>query len=75
MKNIGGAEIPTTNDTFQIFIDGEIAIKAHYNFTDTSIQPEAYTSLYVNNTLISAGDRTLRVVGPQAIDDEFTFTI
>lgn len=75
LKNIGGVAIPTTNDTFQIFIDGEIAITAHYNFSETSVQPEAFTTLYVNNTLISAGDRTLRIVGPQAIDDEFTFTI
>jgi len=75
LKNIGGVKIPTTNETFQIFIDGEIVITAHFNFSDTSIQPEEYTTLYVNNTLISAGDRILRIVGPQAISDEFTFTI
>jgi len=29
----------------------------------------------VDNSEISAGDQTLRIVGPQAIEDEFTFTI
>jgi flagellar protein FlaG len=75
LKNIGAVEIPTTNTTFNIFIDGEFVAIANYNFSDSSIQPDDVTTLYVASSEISAGDRTLRIVGPQAIDDEFTFTI
>lgn len=75
LKNIGGKKLITTNETFQLFVDGEIIAIANYNFSDDSIQPSSYTSLYVAQSTISAGDHTLRVVGPQAIEDEFNFTI
>lgn len=75
LKNIGRVKIPTSNETFNIFIDGEIGIVANYNFSDTSIKSGEVTTIYIDKSLISAGDHTLRVVGPQAIDDEFTFTI
>ncbi|HEC94804.1 MAG TPA: flagellar protein G [Thermoplasmatales archaeon] len=75
LKNIGGKKLVTDNDTFTVFIDGEIVVKAHYSFADTSIQPSEVTILYVANSEISSGDHTLRVVGPQAIDDEFEFTV
>ena len=75
LKNIGGKKLITTNETFQLFVDGEIIAVANYNFSDDSIQPSSYTSLYVAQSTISAGDHTLRVVGPQAIEDEFNFTI
>jgi len=75
LKNIGKREFATTNDTFHIFIDGELVIKANYNFSDSSIQPDEVTTLYINNTEITTGDQTLRIVGLQDIDDEFTFTI
>jgi flagellar protein FlaG len=75
LKNIGGKVLVTTNETFHIFIDGDLVITANYNFSDNSIQPDDVTTLYVDSSEISAGDQTLRVVGPQAIDDEFTFTI
>ena len=75
LKNIGAKEITTTNTTFNIFIDGELIVVANYNFSDSSIQAEDVTTLYVDDSEISSGDHTLRVVGPQAIDDEFTFTI
>ena len=75
LKNIGERKIPTTNDTFTIFIEGDLVVKANYNFSDTSIKKEEHTTLYVNNAEISTGDQTLRVVGPQDIVDEFTFTI
>ena len=75
LKNIGGRALTTTNETFQLFIDGEIIPKANYNFSDESIQPLEYTRLYVSQSKISSGDRTLRVVGPLAVEDEFTFTI
>ena len=75
LKNIGAVEIPTTTSTFNVFVDGEIIIASNYSFTDTSIQPEEVTTLNVDTDDISSGDHTIRVVGPQAIDDEFTFTI
>ena len=74
LKNIGGNELTTTNQTFQIFVNGDIVITADYYFADSSIKPSEYTSLYVDKSLAS-GDYILRAVGPQGIDDEFTFTI
>ena len=75
MKNIGGKKITTTNETFNIFIDGEIVVTTNYNFLVTSIKTEEVATMNILNSEIGAGDHTLRVVGPQAIDDEFTFTI
>jgi len=75
LKNIGAKEIITTNETFNIFIDGELIVKANYYFSNNSVQKEEVTTIYVSNSVISSGDHTLRIVGPQAIDDEFTFTI
>ena len=75
LKNIGSNQIETSNTTFQIFIDGDIVNQAHYNFTDTSIRAGEYTSIYILQSLIAVGDHALRIVGPLAIDDEFTFTI
>lgn len=75
LKNIGGVELATTNETFHLFVDGDLVVTANYNFSDDSIQPDAVTTIYVDNSEISTGDQTLRVVGPQAIEDEFTFTI
>jgi len=75
LKNIGGREIATTNQTFNLFIDGEIIATADYNFSDSSIQPDRVTTIYISSSVISSGDHTLKVVGPQAIEDEFTFTI
>jgi flagellar protein FlaG len=75
LKNIGGKKIATTNETFNVFIDGEIVVTANYNFSDTSIKPEEVTSMLVDNSEISAGDHTIRAVGPQDIVDEFIFSI
>ena len=75
LKNIGAKQIASSNTTFQLFIDGDIVTQANYNFTDTSIRTGEYTSIYVLESLMAAGDHTLRIVGPLAIDDEFTFTI
>jgi flagellar protein FlaG len=72
LKNIGGARLTTTNQTFQIFIDGELIGISQYYFENTPIPIEGITTLYVNTTLAS-GDHTLRVVGPQAVDKEFNF--
>jgi len=75
LKNIGGKKLVTTNDTFHLFVDGEIVEKANYYFGDSSIQVSEVTEIYVANSEISSGDHTLRVVGPLAVEDEFTFTI
>ena len=75
LKNIGGKKLSTTNETFQLFIDGDIIATADYNFSDDSIQPSKYTRIYVAQSTISLGYHTLRVVGPLGIEDEFTFEI
>jgi len=75
LKNIGGGQLATSNESINIFVDGEIIITANYNFADTSIKTEEVTTLNIVTSDISAGDHILRVVGPQAIDEEFTFTI
>lgn len=75
MKNIGVVEIPSTNQIFNIFIDGEIISTSNYNFSTSTVQPEDVVTLYIDKNDISAGDHNLRLVGPQDISDEFTFTI
>lgn len=72
LKNIGGAQLTTTNQTFQVFIDGELLGASQYYFADSSIPVEAVTNLYVNTTLLS-GDHSLRLVGPQAVNKDFAF--
>lgn len=73
LQNIGGSSLTTTNQSFQLFIDGEIIGIANYYFNDTSIPKEGMTKLFINTT-ITTGDHILRVVGPQAVVEEFTFT-
>ena len=75
IKNIGGKTLETTNETVHLFIDGQIVDGEAYNFSDSSIQPSEYTSIYVDQSLLVSGDRTLRVVGPLAVEDEFIFVI
>jgi flagellar protein FlaG len=75
VKNIGSRKLATTNETFNLFIDGEIVIAANYNFSDNSIQPDEVGTMNIDNAEISSGDHTLRLVGPQDIVDEFIFTI
>jgi archaeal flagellar protein FlaG len=72
LKNIGGARLTTSNQTFQVFIDGELIDIDNYYFQNTSIPIDSVTSLFVNTT-ITTGDHTLRIVGPQAVDKEFAF--
>ncbi len=72
VKNIGGAKLTTSNQTFQVFIDGELISSADYYFGNTSIPTEGVTTLYVNATLAS-GDHMLRIVGPHAVDKDFLF--
>lgn len=74
LKNIGGSRLTTTNQTFQVFIDGELLGISQYYFSEPSLPVETVTSLYMNTTL-SSGDHTLRIVGPQAVDKNFAFLI
>jgi flagellar protein FlaG len=73
LQNIGGASLTTTNQTFQVFLDGEIIAVPNYYFSLSAIPQGGVTNLYINTT-IAAGDHTLRVVGPQAVVEEFTFS-
>lgn len=75
LKNIGGAELTTSNSTFNLFVDGEIIVTADFNFSDTSIQVGEATTIYLKNNVMVAGNHILRVVGSQAVDDEFPFTV
>ena len=75
LKNIGGKKLTTTNETFQLFLDGEIITTANFNFSDDFIEPSECTQLFVRQSIISAGNHILRAVGPVAIEDEFTFEI
>jgi len=75
MKNIGRGSLITTNETFQLFSDGELISKLNYYFSDSSIKNGEVATICVLNFEIAPGDHTLRVVGPQATEDEFEFTI
>ncbi len=75
LKNIGTVEIPTTNQTFTIFIDGEIIKTSNYNFSQNILQSEETNSLYIDKNNVNAGDHNLRIIGRYDIDDEFYFTI
>jgi flagellar protein FlaG len=73
LQNIGSIRLITTNQTFEVFIDGEIIGIANYYFSNASTPKGGLTDLYVNTT-IAMGDHTLRLVGPQAVSETFTFT-
>ena len=75
LKNIGRKELPTATTTINLFVDGEIILTANYSFADTSIQVGEVTTISVTTSTISSGNHNLRVVGPQAVEDEFAFEI
>lgn len=75
LKNIGEKRIITTNDTLQLFVDGAIVPETNYNLSLSSTYPGDVSTINVDNSEISAGDHTLRVIGSQDIEDNFTFTI
>ena len=75
VQNIGSNQLVTTNSTFTVFVDGELVVVAKYNFTETKIKNGEISDLYIDTSAISAGDHTLRLVGPQAVVDELIFTI
>ncbi|MEM0493080.1 MAG: flagellar protein G [Candidatus Thermoplasmatota archaeon] len=75
IKNIGGARLETTNESFQVFIDGVLIPKAYYYMTNDSINVAEVTEIRVRKSYISAGEHIIKIVGPLAIYDEFSFTI
>jgi flagellar protein FlaG len=75
IKNIGENKLITNNETFQIFIDGDIISKSNYNLTPEYIYFSEVANLYVVNTTISTGNHQIRVVGPYAFAESFQFTI
>jgi len=75
LKNIGAKQLVTTNETFTIFIDGEIITQNLYTFSVETIRKGEISTMTIDTSVISEGDHTLRIVGPQSIDDEFIFTI
>lgn len=75
LKNIGNNKLITTNETFQIFLDGEIISIGNYNFSDVSISPSEFTSLNISQSLFVAGYHKLKLVGPYSTNDEFVFEI
>lgn len=75
LQNIGSTQLTTSNETFTLFLNGELIVTATYNFSATKIKQGEISTLYIDTSEISAGDHTLRVVGPQAVEDEFIFTI
>jgi len=75
LKNIGSKQLTTSNDVFNVFIDGELISSNNYNFSLITIKQCEISTLYIDSSEITSGDHTLRIVGPQAINDEFIFTI
>ncbi|HDO19274.1 MAG TPA: hypothetical protein ENG74_00950 [Thermoplasmatales archaeon] len=75
IKNTGSKKLETTNDTFQVLIDGDIVSKSNYKFSSNSVQSTEVVTLYVATSEISSGTHKLRLVGPRGVDDEFTFTV
>lgn len=75
LKNLGEKKLVTTEEIFTVFIDGEIVTSTNYNFSVSEIKPGEISTLYIDTAMIDSGYQTLRLVGPQSIDDEFIFTI
>lgn len=75
IRNTGSNKITTSNETMQVFIDGEIIITHSFSFSNISLYPSEYTTLHINSSIIAAGYHQLRVVGPCGVDDDFTFKI
>jgi archaeal flagellar protein FlaG len=75
LKNLGRNQLVTTEEIFTVFINGEVLTTGNYNFSVNQIKPGEISTLYIDSSVISSGSQTLRLVGPQSIDDEFIFTI
>ena len=75
LKNLGGKQLVTTENTFTVLIDGELISSTWYTFSVETIRPGEISTLYIDATVINSGVRKLRLVGPQSIYDEFIFII
>jgi len=75
IKNIGGKELATTNSTFILLVDGDAISTPDFTFNNNKIQPGEYTTMFVDNSVISTGDHKIWIVGPCDVKDEFTFEI
>ena len=75
LKNIGNNKLTTTNETFQIFIDGEIIPINSYYFSNNSIVPTHYTTMSISQSFLNPGYHRLRLVGPHSINEVFIFEI
>jgi flagellar protein FlaG len=75
LKNTGEGRLLTDNETFQIFIDGEIIPKNNYYLTPSYIYHSEVAEIHVDSTMISAGTHQMRAVGPYAVAETFQFTI
>jgi len=75
LKNIGERRITITNDTFQLFLNGNLISISNYYFSDSTIESGKVATIYVKSSEIDYGDHNLRVIGPQALNEEFVFII
>lgn len=75
LKNLGRTQLITNEEIFTVFIDGEVVTSSNFNFSVERVKPGEISTLYINSSMISSGPQTLRLVGPQSVDDEFIFTI
>jgi len=75
VKNIGDKKIETTNDTFQVFIDGNILSREDYYFSSNYTFQSDVVTLYISSTEISSGNHKLKLVGPRGIYHEFDFEV
>jgi flagellar protein FlaG len=75
LKNIGEGKLVTDNETFQIFVDGEILSKLNYYLSPRYIYPSEVAEIRIHNSSISFGTHQMKVVGPYAVADTFQFTI
>jgi len=75
VKNIGDKKLETTNDTFQVFIDGNILSREDYYFSSNYTLQADVVTLYISSTEISSGNHKLKLVGPRGVYHEFDFEV
>ena len=75
LKNIGDNNLVTTNETFQLLIDGNIVSKTSYNFSLDCIKPGKIATIYVDTSAISSGDHNLMLIGSNGVKKDFIFKI
>lgn len=75
VKNIGDKKLETTNDTFQVFIDGNILSREDYYFSSNYTLQSEVVTLYISSTEISSGNHKLKLVGPRGVYHEFDFEV